>query len=383
MTELRSKHAHEKSVNGTPRLRRLKKRGVAPVTEMQSKRVHDKGGCSEVESRIPRRSLGKVDNAPGKRERERGNKGKSGAEGGMVVEKEGEGTSDAIVRHRCALEAVCSLKSELEESQKSAIEGIVWSPVLKYKPFVTDRHLVCALVESWVPESKAFRIGPCKLEDVVKAAMDDRISRERARRWTGHADIRMYRNHVSVIIELCMQNHPGEVWFYKHTNLYAHAGEKCVPRITSWVNLYISCKYDAAQLISTIKDNQGIISIKECFRRTREALMLERVTYAATKKELEHMRALLLGRAWGDSLPKDAVGEEGDVHMTGEGSNLSIAKWIWTSPRRQTSAKQISWFVNPAAVPRTGKRRMRNIYTSRKQYKKATPTQAKKKRWKR
>ena len=81
--------------------------------------------------------------------------------------------------------------------------------VLKYKPFVMNRHLVHALVESWVPESKAFRIGrrevpfsvyevalltglratgrhmtfdqgeaPCEVEDVVKAAMDDHISRE-------------------------------------------------------------------------------------------------------------------------------------------------------------------------------------------------------------
>ena len=57
-------------------------------------------------------SLGKVE---GKRERERGNKGKSGAKEGMVVEKEGEGISDVIVRHRCALEAVCSLNSEVPD----------------------------------------------------------------------------------------------------------------------------------------------------------------------------------------------------------------------------------------------------------------------------
>jgi len=100
-----------------------------------------------------------------------------------------------------------------------------------------DRHLVRALVESWVPESKAFRIGrreisfsmydvtlltglpatgrhvtfeqeeaPCEVKDVVKAAMDDHMSRERARRRTGRADMRMFWNYVSVIIELCKQN---------------------------------------------------------------------------------------------------------------------------------------------------------------------------------
>jgi len=43
-----------------------------------------------------------------------------------------------------------------------------------------------------------------------------------------------------------------QVWFYEHTNLYAHADEKCVPRIASWVNLYIGRKYDAGELISSI-----------------------------------------------------------------------------------------------------------------------------------
>ena len=114
----------------------------------------------------------------------------------------------------------------------------MWSPVLKYKLFVMDKHLVRALMESWVPK---FRIGrrevpfsvydvasltglpamgkhatfdqgegPCEVKDVVKAAMDDHISRERARRWTGHADMRMYWNYVSVIIELCKQNNTLE-----------------------------------------------------------------------------------------------------------------------------------------------------------------------------
>ena len=53
---------------------------------------------------------------------------------------------------------MCSLNSELEECHKSAIEKTVWSPVLKYEPFVMGRNLVHALVESWVLESKAFRI---------------------------------------------------------------------------------------------------------------------------------------------------------------------------------------------------------------------------------
>ncbi|KAJ8450569.1 hypothetical protein Cgig2_020206 [Carnegiea gigantea] len=185
MTELRSKHAHDKDVS------------ISSCKEVKEERccTRDKNVVEEREAR--------------KRKR---NKGQSGANEGMVVENEGEGIGDVIVRHQCTLEAVYSLKSKLEECQKSAIERIVWSPILKYKPFVMDRHLVHALVESRVPESKAFRIGqgevpfsvydvtlltglpvtgqhvtfdqgegPCEVEDMVKEVIDDLISRERVR----------------------------------------------------------------------------------------------------------------------------------------------------------------------------------------------------------
>ncbi|KAJ8428908.1 hypothetical protein Cgig2_011650 [Carnegiea gigantea] len=465
MTELRSKRAHEKGVSKTPRVKRLKKRGVAPVIEMRSKRVHDKGGCSEVESRIPMRSLGKVDNVPGKRERERGNKGKFEVEGGMVVEKEGKGIGDAIVRHRCALEAVCSLNSELEECQKSTIEGTVRSPVLKYKPFVIDRHLVRALVESWVPKSKAFRIGqregegPCEVEDMVKAMMDDHISRERVSgaELPGGSN-RGHKGEDPIkekLIDAWVRNDTSGmacfyVWFYEHTNLYAHADDKCVPCIASWVNLYIGRKYDATQLISTIKDNQivpylkirdlerreatvkafseiedfnayvedaqGIISIEERLRRMREALKIAtealmylfHTNFHATEvgsaedaqegepfgdaMQPEGENEMVVSPYWteGDVVPTlecdteqphaDAIGEEGDVCMAGEESNSSIAKRIWRSPRRrQPSVKQISLFVNRATAPRTGKHRMGNVYTFRKQCRMATPNTSKEK----
>ncbi|KAJ8424633.1 LOW QUALITY PROTEIN: hypothetical protein Cgig2_032813 [Carnegiea gigantea] len=150
------------------------------------------------------------------------------------------------------------------------------------------------------------------------------------------------------------------VWFYEHTNLYAHADEKCVPRIVSWVNLYIGRRYDAEELISSIEDNQVgylsckilpflevhdlergeaivkafsdiddfnaycIISIEERLRRMREALrtakealMIERVAHAAIKKELEYLRALLIRMGRGDSAPGDED-DEGTMHA-GEG----------------------------------------------------------------
>ncbi|KAJ8420116.1 hypothetical protein Cgig2_000796 [Carnegiea gigantea] len=258
VTVLRLKHVHEKGVSGTPSGWRRKKSSVAPVTKMWSKRVHDKGGCSEVESRIPRRSLRKFDNVQGK-------------------------------------------------------------------------HPVRALVESWVPESKVLRIGRREVPfSVYDMALLTGLptTRKHVTFDQGEGPCEQTAGGVRwKLIQMTEDVHgmaeynwsqvvlSFQVWFCEHTNLYAHANEKYVPRITSWVNLYIGRKYDDAQLISTIKDNQivpylevrdlerreatvkafsdtedfkayGIISIKEHLRRTREALRT--MTEALTLEKSPH-----------------------------------------------------------------------------------------------
>ncbi|KAJ8428316.1 hypothetical protein Cgig2_015466 [Carnegiea gigantea] len=50
------------------------------------------------------------------------------------------------------------------------------------------------------------RIGASEVEDVIKVATDDHLSRERSRRQTARSDVRLYRNYMSVIVELCKQN---------------------------------------------------------------------------------------------------------------------------------------------------------------------------------
>ncbi|KAJ8430099.1 hypothetical protein Cgig2_022701 [Carnegiea gigantea] len=64
----------------------------------------------------------------------------------------------------------------------------------------------------------------------------------------------------------------------------------------------------------------------------------------------------------------DDVGEARDVHIISEGSNSSIP-----------SAKQISPYINLVVAPCTGKRRIRNVYTSRKRSRKATTNTSKEK----
>jgi len=89
-------------------------------------------------------------------------------------------------------------------------------------------------VESWNPDWKAFKIvrmevpfsvyevslltglpatgkhvmfewgqDPCKVEEVVEVAIDDHLTREMTRHWTGQTGMRMYRNYMSVILNLC------------------------------------------------------------------------------------------------------------------------------------------------------------------------------------
>jgi len=52
--------------------------------------------------------------------------------------------------------------------------------------------------------------GACEVEEVIKAAMDDHLTRERRRRRTGQTHMRFYGNYVSVILNLCKQNNTSK-----------------------------------------------------------------------------------------------------------------------------------------------------------------------------
>ncbi|KAJ8420054.1 hypothetical protein Cgig2_006341 [Carnegiea gigantea] len=368
------------------------------VTGMRSKKIHHKGGCSDVQFVKP--------------------------SGGMV---------DVVLRHRCTLEAVCCFNAELEQVQRSAMEEIMWRPVLKYMPFVKDRHLtksfkvgsievyftvyVVALPTGPPTAGKQVTFeqgkGACEVEDVIKATMDDHLSRQRSRRCTTHLDVKLYRNYVSVTVELCKQNNTprmlglfrksysllvlsgllfprsvggvvweligktedlkgiGEynwsttiwsflveaiedmkqkiplkknlqipsftmVWFHEHTNLYAPVDETCMPQIASWVNLYIGRKYDAAVLISSVKDNQMRFNLSSYI-----ALRLVKEVYVATKKKVEYMTALVLAKGDGVRVHKGSV-----LPSRGEGSRESHD----TSARVADSEDR----YNVCCVPRKG-----------------------------
>ncbi|KAJ8420240.1 hypothetical protein Cgig2_030303 [Carnegiea gigantea] len=403
------KQVHDKGGNRTCHLRRSKKRGDGAVTKLQSKKVHDRGVFNKIGRREVQFSV-----------------------------------------HDVAL-----------------LTGLL----------ATGKHIT-------FDEGQ----GACEVEEVGKAAMDDHLTRERASyNWSpSGVELPSGSNKGN------KGEDPGEekftnVWFYEHTNLYAHANEKCVPHIASWVNLYIGREYDAGQLISSIKDNQIVPVLEVWELERREAIVKafnetddfnaykedaqdeggtadsERGTEARERgtwcdeKGARTSEGIAYGQGRGDSVPRgmhvegielahgvkgsaDAidtrittsegdnshvlcinlhdvdvaraedledcepfgddmsheggnemdnsayaregnivpklefdiqlaidVSKEGEMHDAGEWSKSSIAKRIRRSPRqRQPAVKQISSYVNP------GKRRMGNVYMSRKRSRKAT-----------
>ena len=148
---------------------------------------------------------------------------------------------DYVVWHRCAFESICPLVNELSDAQRKSIWGTVWGPVLEYKRFVMGRFLVQALIHAWNPDSSSFMIcgrelqfsyfdvalvmglpttgrevvfrrddSAGEVEQVVMVAMEARLERERQRRRGDRTDIRIYRNYVAIMIELCRQHNIGD-----------------------------------------------------------------------------------------------------------------------------------------------------------------------------
>jgi len=117
----------------------------------------------------------------------------------------------------------------------------MWAPVLEYKAFAMDRHMVEALIEAWNPDTKAFRLGrqdvpfsffnvalltglpsigrPVvferhedvgQVEQLLTAAMEEQLQTEQEWRRIGEMGMRIYRNYVSVLIDLCQRHNTLE-----------------------------------------------------------------------------------------------------------------------------------------------------------------------------
>jgi len=142
---------------------------------------------------------------------------------------------DNVVRHRCAFESICALVEDLSDAQREAVRTMVGTSVGVQE--VRDGLLSGASAYTSVPDSLAFMLGgrevqfsyfdvalltdlPAtgrevvfsrgdsvgEVEQVVMAAMEARLERDRQRRRGDRKNRRIYRNYVAVMIELCRQH---------------------------------------------------------------------------------------------------------------------------------------------------------------------------------
>ncbi|KAJ8426203.1 hypothetical protein Cgig2_008920 [Carnegiea gigantea] len=246
---------------------------------MRSKKVLNKGGCSKVESQMLRRCSSKSQNVQGQGERVRGNKQKSVGEEGKVVENEGEGIGDVVLRHQCTLEAVCSLNSDYRGNNVK---------------FGSEVQAFC--------NRQSLRIGwrevPFLVYDVALLtglpATGEHVTFDRG------GSNRETKEKISMKKNFQMHGFAMILHFYEYTNLYAHTDDKCVPRIIlPFLEVReLERREVTVKAFSETDDfNAYVEDAQERFRRTKEALWtakkalrLDKEAHAATKKKLEYIR---------------------------------------------------------------------------------------------
>jgi len=129
-------------------MERRRKRKVIEVQEESTSGSASSGDRLRGEARSKRREDPALRSTAARVE---GGRGKKGVDFDDTV-------GEYVVRHRCALEAICGLVEELSDAQLDAVRGTVWAPVLEYKKFAMDRHMVQALIQAWNPDRMAFRV---------------------------------------------------------------------------------------------------------------------------------------------------------------------------------------------------------------------------------
>ena len=92
--------------------------------------------------------------------------------------------------------------------------------------------------------------GASEVEDVINAAVGNHLTRERSSRRSARSDVRMYRNYVSVIMELCNQNNtPKRLGLFRKLYSLLVMNGLLFPRTASGV---------AWDLIGMIEDVEGM-----------------------------------------------------------------------------------------------------------------------------
>ncbi|KAJ8444592.1 hypothetical protein Cgig2_013871 [Carnegiea gigantea] len=253
--------------------------GDMVMLELRSKKLHDKGGTSEA---LTRMSKIKGDVAVAELRLKK------------VHDKGGSSKVESLKprRLRCTPEAVCNLNSELEDSKKSAIEETAFKISQREVPFlVYDVAFLMGLpaTSKHVPFERGQ--GGCK----YRASYGSNRGNER---------------------ENPYEEKSANTWLSNDTSdfplLKVRELERKQPKIKAFS--------ETDDFRAYVEDAQGIISIEERLQRTREELRIEKEAHAATKKELEYMRELLIGMGQEDSIPGCGQNEGLELAQRAKGS---------------------------------------------------------------
>ncbi|KAJ8433190.1 hypothetical protein Cgig2_025581 [Carnegiea gigantea] len=107
--------------------------------------------------------------------------------------EEAVGAVDVVITHRSALGAVCALNEQLSDIQKEGELYEVWGLP------TTGKRITFKKSE-----------GTSEVEEVLKGAMEERVSRERQMWRIVQKDMRIYKNYVSVSLKLCRMHNTME-----------------------------------------------------------------------------------------------------------------------------------------------------------------------------
>ncbi|KAJ8447907.1 hypothetical protein Cgig2_012042 [Carnegiea gigantea] len=155
---------------------------------------------------------------------------------------------DMDIRHRCALDIICALNDQLLDIQKEAVRGMVLSSVVESesKCFKLGRrevlfsHFDVALLMGFPATRKRIAFersdGGSGVDEVLNGAMEEHVCRERQRQRTAQKDVRIDRNYVSVLLELCRVSNTVETLaFFKKLYTFLVVGGLLFPQCAGGV----------------------------------------------------------------------------------------------------------------------------------------------------
>ncbi|KAJ8422969.1 hypothetical protein Cgig2_002580 [Carnegiea gigantea] len=190
---------------------------------------------------------------------------------------------DVDIKHRYTLDTICALNNQLSDIHKEAVRE------MRELPF---SHFDVALLTGFPATGKCVTFersdGGSEVEEVLKGAMEECVSRERKRQRTAQKDVRIYRNCVSILLELRRVNNIVEIvallkklytFLVIILVIEVRDNERRVEAVETFIT---SEEYNAY-----VEDAQRA---RDALRKEIEAHAKEKKAHAAMKKKLDELK---------------------------------------------------------------------------------------------